>query len=83
MIRYRWKEIILGLLVCALLVACSKQPRPGEVLDEAKLAGRDAKSFPQASEDYFHDMDGGVELTEEEVKGRNMWIVWTGGNDRL
>ena len=83
MIRYRWKEIILGLLVCALLVACSKQPRPGEVLDEAKLAGRDAKSFPQASEDYFHDMDGGVALTGDEVKGRNMWIVWSGGNDRL
>ncbi len=28
-------------------------------------------------------MDGGVQLTKEQVQGRNMWIVWTGGNDRL
>ena len=28
-------------------------------------------------------MDGGIPLTSDEVKGRNMWIVWTGGNDRL
>ncbi|HZH84158.1 MAG TPA: hypothetical protein VFD87_13510, partial [Phototrophicaceae bacterium] len=29
------------------------------------------------------NMDGGVELTANEVKGRNNWIVWTGGNDRF
>jgi hypothetical protein len=28
-------------------------------------------------------MDGGVALTPDEVKGRNMWLVWTGGNDRF
>ena len=28
-------------------------------------------------------MDGGIALTPDEVKGRNMWLVWTGGNDRL
>ena len=22
-------------------------------------------------------------LTPDEVKGRNMWLIWTGGNDRL
>ena len=51
--------------------------------DEAQLAGRPAASFPQASEDYFHDMDNGAPLNAEQVKGRNMWIVWTGGNDRF
>lgn len=71
------------LLACAVLVACSKGPQPGEVLDEARLAGRDAKSFPHAAEDYFHDMDGGIALTPEEIKGRNMWLVWSGGNDRF
>jgi len=54
----------------------------GHVLDEARQAGRDAASLPMASEDYFHDMDGGIPLTVDEVKGRNTWIVWTGGNDR-
>jgi hypothetical protein len=42
-----------------------------------------ADSFPAADENYFKDMDGGVELTTNEVKGRNNWIVWTGGNDRF
>ena len=36
------------------------------------MAGRDASTFPAADEDYFHDMDGGVPLTPEEVKGRNI-----------
>ena len=40
-------------------------------------------TFPAADEDYFQAMDGGVALTPDEVKGRNMWLVWTGGNDRL
>lgn len=56
---------------------------PGHVLDEAKQAGRTVGSFHAAAEDYFHDMDGGIALTPEEVKGRNTWLVWTGGNDRL
>ncbi len=25
----------------------------------------------------------GSRLTADEIKGRNMWLVWTGGNDRL
>src|SRR6516165_3129356 len=53
------------------------------VLDEARLAGRAAQTFPAADEDYFKGMDGAVALTPDEVKGRNMWVVWTGGNDRL
>lgn len=72
-----------ALLTCLILAGCSKQPRPGEVLDEARRAGRDGASFVHASEDYFHDMDGAPALTPEEIKGRNMWLVWSGGNDRF
>jgi hypothetical protein len=39
--------------------------------------------MPAADEDYFHDMDGGLTLTPDEIKGRNTWLVWSGGNDRL
>ena len=60
-----------------------KQPAPGTVLDEARRADRMGSSFPAADENYFKDMDGGIELTTNEVKGRNNWIVWTGGNDRF
>ena len=70
------------LLAGWLLAGCSKTPVPGAP-DEAKQGGRDAASFPHADEDYFRDMDGGIALTAEEIKGRNMWNVWTGGDDRL
>ena len=84
MIRKLWiSSATLILLAGLLFTGCSKQTQSVEVLDEAKRAGRDVTSFQHASEDYFHDMDGGVTLTAEEIKGRNMWNVWSGGNDRL
>ena len=66
-------------------------PNPviGKVLDEALQASpqRLAASFPAADEDYFRDMDqtgdGPIALSPEEVKGRNTWIVWSAGNDRM
>src|SRR5579864_1810276 len=68
-----------------------RQPRPGHVKDEALRAGRDASSFKAADEDYFHDMDGGIDLTvgapandkRALIKGRNTWLVWTAGDDTL
>ncbi len=81
--RIRWTITSLLCAACLVAAGCCKQPQPGTVLDEARQAGRSAASFPQASEDYFHDMDGGVAFDADEIKGRNMWLVWTGGNDRL
>ncbi|HVT56908.1 MAG TPA: hypothetical protein VHR45_00785 [Thermoanaerobaculia bacterium] len=74
----------LGLSCAIALLHCGTEPpKPGHVLDEARRAGREAASLAAADEDYFHDMDGGLALTAEQVKGRNGWIVWTGGNDRF
>jgi cytochrome c2 len=67
----------LALLCLLILPGCQK------VRDEARLADRDAASFPAADEDYMHDMDGGVALSPDEIKGRNTWNIWTGGNDRF
>ena len=59
------------------------------MLDEALSArpARQAASFPAADEDYFRDMDqtrdGPTTLTADEIKGRNTWIVWSAGNDRM
>jgi hypothetical protein len=79
------KGAALALTVAAALglAACNGQPKPGTVLDEAMRAQRTAASFPAADEDYFHDMDGALPLTKEQIEGRNMWVVWAGGNDRL
>ena len=43
-----------------------------------RAAGAD---FPQASVDYFAAMDDGVRLTPDEIRGRNTWVMWTGGNE--
>jgi hypothetical protein len=85
MIRLRRKaaSTLVTLIICLIVACCSKQPQPGTVQDEAKRAGRTVASFPQAAEDYFHDMDGGIALSADEIKGRNMWLVWSGGNDRF
>lgn len=75
-----------SLLAVSLLISltgCPKSQQAGHVLDEARRAGRPATSFPAADEDYFHDMDGAITLTADEIKGRNTWLVWTGGDDRL
>jgi hypothetical protein len=66
-----------------VVVLLNGGPKPGTVVDEARRAGRESSSFVAAEEDYFHDMDGGVALTPGEVRGRNTWLVWTGGNDRF
>jgi hypothetical protein len=81
---------ILGLVVVVAIVGAIiwianllRSPQSGTVLDEALSAGRQASTFPAADEDYFHDMDGGLALTPSQIAGRDTWIVWTGGNDRL
>ena len=79
--RIAWSVILFISLVA---LGCGKKsPEPGSVKDEALMVGRMAASFPAADENYFKDMDGGVELTVNEIKGRNNWLVWTGGNDRF
>ena len=83
--------IVLGLLLAAFgvveVLMWWHNPKIGHVKDEAQLVGLSASYFKAADEDYFHDMDrgpGGVAgLSSDEIKGRNSWIVWTAGNDRL
>lgn len=81
---------IIALLCFTFLLSCTSLsslikhgPSPGEVVDEARHVNRTASSFPAADEDFFSHMDGGISLEPQEVQGRNTWIIWTGGNDRL
>jgi hypothetical protein len=74
---------ILRILVLLALATCAVLPPSEPVRDEAMRAGRTAASLPAADEDYFHGMDGGVALSAAEVRGRDAWLVWTGGDDRL
>ena len=84
-VRWIWILLVIVVVVVGIWLVAGRAegPHPGEVKDEAAQVGRTAASFPAADEDYFHDMDSAVALTTDEVKGRNNWIVWTGGNDRF
>src|SRR4051812_19161129 len=73
---------IIALLAAGAAFSPGAQAQSGPP-DEAMRAKRDVASFPQATEDYFKDMDNGAPMSAEEVQGRNMWLVWTGGNDRF
>jgi hypothetical protein len=80
--------LALCILIALFVIAYSlpRGPRPGHVLDEALQVGRDASTFSAADENYFQDMDwvpNAVPLDKAEIQGRNTWIVWTAGNDRL
>lgn len=76
---------LLGPGLGVMLVSCNRHEGggSGQMQDEARRANRTADSLPAADEDYFHDMDSAVALNADEVKGRNNWIIWTGGNDRF
>jgi hypothetical protein len=89
----------LMILLCAIVLAsCSKEPKPGSVVDEAMKVGLTAKDLPGSEDDYLRDMDRGLDaeavhkalpfLSKEEAwksynRGRNNWVVWTAGNDTL
>jgi len=66
------------LIACALLgfASCKKN----EPVDEAKAADKTTADFPQISDDIFKPMDGGIDLSPEEIMGRNTWNLWSGGN---
>src|SRR5215813_12951324 len=82
--RLSWRScLLLAICVIASSTWLAGQVRAQAVIDEARQAGRAAQTLPAADEDYLRAMDGGIALTPDEVKGRNMWMVWTGGNDRL
>jgi hypothetical protein len=48
--------------------------------DDAMAAGYTAADFLQLKDDLFKQMDQGLHLTEDEIEGRNTWILWTAGN---
>ena len=77
------KLAVRAAMLAASLAAFSLAGCHQAVLDEAMQAQVGDERFVHAGDDYFHDMDGAVPLSPAEVKGRNMWIVWTGGNDRF
>jgi cytochrome c5 len=69
------------LAACAVLAltSCKKN----EPVDEAKAAGLTTADLPQITADIFKPMDGGIDLSPEEIMGRNTWNLWSGGNQHF
>src|SRR5207248_7032205 len=70
-----------GLVTCAFLALASC--KKNEPIDEAKAAGLTTSDFPQLTADIFKPMDGGIDLSPEEIMGRNTWNLWSGGNQHF
>jgi hypothetical protein len=68
-----------ALIFSLMLAACKKS----EPVDEAKAAGLTTADFPQITADIFKPMDGGINLSPEEIMGRNTWNLWSGGNQHF
>src|SRR5579863_10522258 len=87
--KIRKRYIVIAVVVLGVWWLFFTGPRPGHVEDEAKRAGRTAASlnpiaYASPATDFFKDMDRGVTMSDpHEVNGRNMWILWTGGDDRF
>jgi hypothetical protein len=87
---------VLCLLACGSgLSGCQSSNKP--IYDEAKISlkaeNKTEIEFPADEVDYFADMDVGwrpenayarlepLHLKHDEIKGRNTWMLWTGGNE--
>jgi hypothetical protein len=84
-LRYNGTRIsgAVALALTTILLAGCPQKKTELIQDEAKLAGKTTKDFPQITADVFKPMDSGIELTPEEIMGRNAWNLWSGGDEHF
>ncbi len=73
-------------LLCAIGVAssgCKKESPSANISLIDDGGGRKPADFPELALDVFQPMDGGIVLTSDEIKGRNTWNLWCGGNEQF
>ncbi|MEO7597914.1 MAG: hypothetical protein ABIV50_03210 [Opitutus sp.] len=68
-----------ALLATLILVGCDRTRNA--LLDDG--GGRKPGDFPELAVDVFKEFDGGITLTEDEIKGRNTWNLWCGGDEQF
>jgi len=69
----------LGACAVLSLTNCKKN----KPIDEAKATGLTTADLPQITADIFKPMDGGIDLSPDEIMGRNTWNLWSGGNQHF
>jgi hypothetical protein len=73
----------VGLALATIFLAGCPKKEATVIQDEAKIAGKSPKDFPQITADVFKPMDGGIDLNPEEIMGRNTWNLWSGGDEHF
>ena len=85
--------IVLSLCLLSCLGCRGRVPPDEPAARGIRVSDEAAEEhFPMATLDYFAGMDGTadplsqhqsarVTLSPEEIKGRNAWMMWTGGNE--
>lgn len=64
-----------------MTLICGCRGNRDSLADDAE--GRKPADFPELAVDVFQPLDGGIALTEDEIKGRNTWNLWCGGNEQF
>ncbi len=83
--KLTFRTLMAAILVAPFLLwtGCKDRSKPaaGSLKDDG--GGRSPADFPELSIDVFKPMDGGIELSPDEIKGRNTWNLWCGGNEQF
>ena len=75
---------VAGAIAVGLIgTGCKEKPKAEgpSLVDDG--GGRKPGDFPELAPDVFKPMDGGIALTDDEIKGRNTWNLWCGGNEQF
>ncbi|MBV9880279.1 MAG: hypothetical protein JO180_07280, partial [Gemmatirosa sp.] len=74
------RHLLCAIALVPLASTACKRDKNELVEDTPHKLGIKPERYAEASADAFAPMDGGVALTQDEVKGRNTWMMWAGGN---
>jgi hypothetical protein len=72
-------SVVVLLTVISVFSGCKQVPP----LPVDSAGGRHPEDFPELASDVFQPMDGGIALAPDEIKGRNTWNLWTGGDEQF
>ena len=80
------KMLAAAVLLCMTGLAWTGCKPKSNTADNSLLddgGGRKPADFPELALDVFQPMDGGIALSSDEIKGRNTWNLWCGGNEQF
>ena len=81
----RTKSVLAGCAGLTLLVGISLDNsgcnNNVSLVDDA--GGRKPEDLPEITDDVFKPMDGGIDLSPDEIKGRNTWNLWCAGTEQF